>query len=379
MAQMQQLTESQVNAEVPVNENFEALEHQAVYAQRQPAHTGLTWGYYGGRWSGIAISDGTLTLTASQTNYVVVNRSTGAISTSTSATNWNNTASFARVYKITTGTAAVSAVEDHRVGLYGVHGGSAGTLSGLADVDAAGSPALDTGEVLVWDAATSRWRPRPLALRTLSDVDAAGSPALDDGDILAWDATTQRWRPRPDGGGGGSSTQGKHSIPVLAGAMLPSTSNGCAPLAQLEISSSQPEIVTLDFDPTIVEYAQFSIPMPKKWNEGTVTAKFLWSHPATTTNFGVRWGLQAVAVSDDDPIAVAYGTAQEVTDTGGTTNDLYHSAETGAITIAGTPQAEDMVFFRVYRDPTNGADTMAVDARLHAVVIYITTAAETDA
>ena len=344
---MQTLSSSQTSPEVPINENFETLDHQSVYGKRHPVTTGLTWGYWGGRWGGFSIADGTLTLTNAATNYVVVLRSTGAISVSTSATNWNNSTLYVRVYQITTSGGAVTAVQDHRAGPGGVHGGSGG-----------GSVA------------------------TLSDVDLAGSPALDDGDVLAYDSASQRWRPRPQssgGGGGGGSTQGKHAIPILAGAMLPTVTNGCAALAQLELAANQPEAITLDFDGTSIEYAQFSLPMPKKWNEGTITAKFIWSHPSTTTNFGVVWNIQAVAVSDDDPIAVAFGTAVSVTDTGGTTNDLYHSAETGAMTVSGTPQAEDVVFFRVYRDPTAGGDTMAVDARLHAVVLYITTAADTDA
>lgn len=119
--------------------------------------------------------------------------------------------------------------------------------------------------------------------------------------------------------------------------------------------------------------------MPKSWDEGTVTFVPIWSHAATTTNFGVYWTLQAVAVSDDDPIAVAYGTLQSSTDTGGTTNDLYRGPESSAITVAGTPQNNDTVFFRISRDPTNGSDTLAIDARLHGIVVFITTATETDA
>lgn len=111
-----------VNDEVRVNENFETVEYASVYGKRHPATTGLTWGYYGGRWSGYSVSDGTLTLTASSTNYVVVLRSSGVISTSTSSTNWNNTGVYARVYQIVTGTTTVSSVRDHRGGLYGVHG-----------------------------------------------------------------------------------------------------------------------------------------------------------------------------------------------------------------------------------------------------------------
>ncbi len=163
------------------------------------------------------------------------------------------------------------------------------------------------------------------------------------------------------------------SIWVPAAAMRPSSAGGCAPLALAVTGANQPDISSLDFDSTTAEYAQFWVRMPKNWDEGTVTASFYWSHSSTTTNFGVRWGLQGVAVSDDDTIGVAYGTAQEVTDTGGTTNDLYVSAATSAITIAGTPAAGDMCAFRVYRLPTDAADTMAIDARLMGVALFYST------
>lgn len=163
------------------------------------------------------------------------------------------------------------------------------------------------------------------------------------------------------------------SIWVPAAAMRPSSSGGCAALALVATASNQPDLSTLDFDATTAEYAQFWIRFPKNWNESTITAQFYWSHASTTTNFGVRWGIQGVCISDDDTIGVAYGTAQEVTDTGGTTNDLYVSSATSAITIAGTPAAGDMCAFRVYRDPANAGDTMAIDARLHGVAIFYTT------
>jgi hypothetical protein len=175
-----------------------------------------------------------------------------------------------------------------------------------------------------------------------------------------------------------STTIGKHSLSIMAPQMRPSVAGGSAALAGIASAANQPDIVTLDFDTTTQEYAQFSIAMPKSWNEGTITFKAIWSHAATTVNFGVAWGLQAVAISNDDPIAVAFGTAVEVTDTGGTTNDVYVSPESAAITVGGTPQPEDVVFFRIFRNPANAADNMAIDARLHGIFLYFTTAAETD-
>lgn len=175
------------------------------------------------------------------------------------------------------------------------------------------------------------------------------------------------------------SSAGRHAIYIAAGSITPSATGGCAALATIASAANQPDIQTLDFDATTQEYAQFSIRMPKSWNEGTVTFVPVWSHAATTTNFGVVWDLQAVAVSNDDAIAVAFGTAQTSTDTGGTTDDIYIGPESSAITVSGTPAAEDVAFFRVSRVTGDGSDTMAIDARLHGITLYITTDASNDA
>lgn len=122
--------------EVQMNENFETLDHQSVYGLRQPATTGLTWGYCGGRWGGFSISAGTLTLTDDDDNYIVVAIATGAISVSTATTNWADDANYTRVYKITTAGGAVTTVEDHRAGPLGVHGGGGGGGGGSYDLAA---------------------------------------------------------------------------------------------------------------------------------------------------------------------------------------------------------------------------------------------------
>lgn len=210
----------------------------------------------------------------------------------------------------------------------------------------------------------------------LGDVPASYSGAA--GQVVAVNATEDGLE-FITGGGGGGSTIGPHQIPIMAGAIQPSVSGGSSAVTAIASAAGQPDIVTTNFNQTTQQYAQFAIPMPNSWNKGTITAVFNWSHPATTVNFGVCWGLQAVAVSDDDPIAVAFGTAQEVVDTGGTTNDLYVTSATSAITVAGSPADGDTVFFRVYRNPAHASDNMAVVARLHSVVLTITTDADTDA
>jgi hypothetical protein len=164
---------------------------------------------------------------------------------------------------------------------------------------------------------------------------------------------------------------GKQSIWVPATAMIPRVTNGPA-AGLVETGTNKNILATLDFDTTTQEFASFSARMPKSWNEGTVTFVPVWSHPSTTTNFGVVWGLDAVAKSDGDAGDAAFGTAQTSTDTGGTTDTMYQGPESSAITIAGTPAAGDLVEFRVHRDPSNGSDTLAVDARLHGVMLLYT-------
>lgn len=171
--------------------------------------------------------------------------------------------------------------------------------------------------------------------------------------------------------------QGQHTIWVPAGAMIAQTTNGAAS-GSLEMTTNDVMVKYLAFDATTQEFAQFSIQMPKSWNEGTIVAQFIWTHPSTTTNFGVAWELGAVAFADDDALDTAFGTEVTVTDTGGTTHDCYISAESSAMTVAGSPTAEELVYFRVTRDPANGSDTMAVDAWLIGVKLHYTTNDDTD-
>lgn len=170
---------------------------------------------------------------------------------------------------------------------------------------------------------------------------------------------------------------GQQTIWVPAGAMYTRTTNG-AVSGTVETTTNKVMLKTMDFDTTTQEFAQFAIQMPKGWNESTLICQFVWSHAATTTNFGVVWAIEAVAFANDDAADTAFGTAVQVADTGGTTNDIYITDETSALTVAGTPGAEEWVVFQVKRVPSDGSDTMAIDARLHGVKIHYTTDAAKD-
>jgi len=163
---------------------------------------------------------------------------------------------------------------------------------------------------------------------------------------------------------------GFQTIFVPAGAMTSRSTNG-ASSGSVETTTNKVMLESMDFDNATDEFAQFSVQMPKSWDAGTVTAQFIWSHPATTTDFGVRFFIQGAAFADDDAADTAFGTAVGHTaDTGGTTDDIYLTPVTGAITISNTPAKSDYVIFQIYRE---------VDARLHGVSLFYTTDAHTDA
>jgi hypothetical protein len=170
---------------------------------------------------------------------------------------------------------------------------------------------------------------------------------------------------------------GKESIWVPALAMYPNSTNGCADLAQVELSNG-PEIKTLDFDKDSDEFAQFAVAFPKSWNEGTVTFQAFFT--ADTTNTGTTaWGLSGVAIADDDSINTAFGTQVVATAKAmsGTANDLAVANESGAVTIAGSPSVNEEVFFQISRDVS--ADSLTADAKLLGIKLFFTTDAANDA
>lgn len=171
---------------------------------------------------------------------------------------------------------------------------------------------------------------------------------------------------------------GKHTIWLPASALIPRTTNGAAS-ATLELPTNKIMLRTLDFDSAAVECAQAAVQMPKGWNEGSLSAVFVWSHAAAATNFNVVWAIRGAALSDDDPLDTSFGSAVQIVDTGGTANDLYRSPETGPLTLAGTPAESDVAIFEIFRVANDAADTLGVDARLHGVVLFYSTNANTDA
>lgn len=170
-------------------------------------------------------------------------------------------------------------------------------------------------------------------------------------------------------------TAGTQTIWVPAAAMTARTTNGAAS-GTTELTTNDVMLRSFDFDTSTEEGVGFMIAMPKSWNEGTVTFAPYWT--AASGSGGVVWGLAAYAFSNDDAMDTAVSGQQTSTDTLITANDCHVGPTSSAITIGGTPAANDLIYFEITREVANGSDTLGVDAKLLGIQIYYTTDTNTD-
>jgi len=170
---------------------------------------------------------------------------------------------------------------------------------------------------------------------------------------------------------------GTETIFVPAQAMFGTTTNG-ADAQAVETTATRPEMKVLDFDPSTIEYAQFSIAMPKSWDEGTLTFQAFWS-PSSTDTGAALIGLQGVSVANDATSDVTFDAAVDVTDNGtGTVEDVLVSPVSANVTVKAAA-ADTYTYFQVSRNATSGSDSFTGDVRLLGIKIFYTTDAANDA
>nr|MBL8412738.1 hypothetical protein [Dechloromonas sp.] len=116
------LIQSQASKEITANALFDAASPAMLYGRRQSQCSGLNWGYYGGNVlvNGVLtqIANGALTLTASTTNYIEAEPTTGAVSANMTGFTPGRTP----LYTVVTGTATVSSYTDYRIAVPDVTG-----------------------------------------------------------------------------------------------------------------------------------------------------------------------------------------------------------------------------------------------------------------
>lgn len=133
------ISEAQSGKATTANAFFDAASPATLYGRRASTSSGNTWGYYGGRvtkndGTTTSISNGTLTLTLSSTNYIVVAKATGVVTVSAATTNWNDTTNYWRVYQVVCGASAPTGWTDYRE-MGKMTGGGGGTGSAITAKD----------------------------------------------------------------------------------------------------------------------------------------------------------------------------------------------------------------------------------------------------
>jgi hypothetical protein len=110
---LDELVQGQEEKEVTANELFDSSSPATFLGRHGSACTGLTWGFYGGRMQvdGVltTIANGTVSLSASTTNYVEATRA-GVVSRNTTGF----TAGSIPLYTIITGASTVTSYTDER-------------------------------------------------------------------------------------------------------------------------------------------------------------------------------------------------------------------------------------------------------------------------
>lgn len=110
----------QAGKELSVNALADAASPAVIFGRRASVCSGLVWGYYGGAMSvdGVlsAIANGSVTLSASQTNYLQASRS-GSVTSNTSGFS----AGQIPLYTIVTGASTVTSYTDNRAWVQPAH------------------------------------------------------------------------------------------------------------------------------------------------------------------------------------------------------------------------------------------------------------------
>jgi hypothetical protein len=128
MTDIRQISDS-TTAVLQANDNFKAVSAAGLYGYNAFTTTGLFFGYYGGRAFGNTIADSAVLLTASTTNYIVANRTTGAVTAATTTTNWNDTSNYLKLFSVVTGASSITSYVDERQA-YGGTGSGGGSFTG---------------------------------------------------------------------------------------------------------------------------------------------------------------------------------------------------------------------------------------------------------
>lgn len=168
---------------------------------------------------------------------------------------------------------------------------------------------------------------------------------------------------------------GRQTIGLPLDAATGRSTNG--PTALREETGSNFNMITgWRFPQGVDRFVQARAPMPPSWDLGTLTARFRARAPVVTTG-DCRFRIRAVALQDDTPSDVAFGTSVLVdTTVKATVANGFVTAETPPFTVANAPAHPSVAAFEIYRAGSETSfDTAAGDIDLLDAWLYYKTTA----
>ena len=157
------------------------------------------------------------------------------------------------------------------------------------------------------------------------------------------------------------------TIQIPASAFAPFATGGATAVTTTLATTLVP-IDEYSFSASVSNRIAFKVTLPPGWNGTTLTARFNWRTTSASAN-DVKWQIVARYVGNGVSPDVAFGTAATVTDTNTGAEYLNISGNTGTITPSGSFVSGCSVHLVVFRDPTDGSDTLASAALLDDVIL----------
>lgn len=158
-----QIEASQAQKEVTANGLFDAASVAMYGGRNAETCSGLVWGIVLGRWGGTVNANDTITLEASDDNYIVMDRATGLPYLDTPSDDlWSDTDNYAHLHKVVTGASTVTSYEDHRAGPDGIYKLDSGIFQPI-DADLTTIAELTATSDNFMQAKSSAWASRTVA------------------------------------------------------------------------------------------------------------------------------------------------------------------------------------------------------------------------
>jgi len=266
----------------------------------------------------------------------------------------------------TLGTAAATASTDYAPAAQGVTNGNSHDHNGgdgaqIAYSSLSGLPTLPTGTntgdqaIASTSDATSHTITLSASGGTVQFVEGANITLTTTGTSSAGVVTIAS----TGSGGGGDAFRW-----FGAADFIPRTTAGCGVNSD-ETATNRVNRDLLLFDAGTQEHAQIWFAWPTGWN--TFSAIFFCKYTTGSGNWVM--GAQARLYEDNTAQDTAFGTAQTVTDNGLGVNIHHQSAATPGITPGGTVADGRPCALQIYRDATNGSDTLGVDLEVIGVML----------